>query len=132
MPCPLRLFNSYSLKWQHFIFDCMNYSVSNTSGLLYTLAIRVVCSFGITLRGMCKVTPYMEAATACHGISVICHTLQYYIIYIPWCSALIFTPSVVHKLIYSSTPVPMPGLHIAIVMLLHWYYVCNNHTFCQG
>ena len=26
----------------------------------------------------------MEATTACHGISLINHTLQYYITYIPW------------------------------------------------
>ena len=45
----------------------------NVSRLLNALAIRVVNSFGIRLHGVCEVTPYMEAATACHGISLICH-----------------------------------------------------------
>ena len=33
------------------------------------LAIRVLYGFGIRLRGMCEVTPYMEATTASRGIS---------------------------------------------------------------
>jgi len=49
---------------------------------------------------MCEVTLYMEAATACHGISVIYHTLQCFITYIPWRGALIFTSSVLHIFIY--------------------------------
>ena len=68
----------------------------NTPPVLYALAIRVVYGFDTRLRGMCEVTPYMEATTACHCISIIYHTLQCYITYIPLCSALIFTSSVVH------------------------------------
>ena len=62
---PLRLFNSYSLRWQHFI---LYYTSSDSSPLLYTLAIRVVYGFGIRLHGMCEVTPYMEATTTSHNI----------------------------------------------------------------
>jgi len=29
MPCPLRPFNSYSLRWQHFIFDSLNHFSSH-------------------------------------------------------------------------------------------------------
>ena len=65
MPRPLRLY-SYSLKWQHFILALI---LVNTSGLIYALAIGVVYGFGIRLRGMCEVTPYMEATTASRGIS---------------------------------------------------------------
>ena len=48
------------------------------------LAIRVVYGFGISLRGTCEVTPCMEATTACHGISLIYHTV---FTYKPQCSA---------------------------------------------
>jgi len=65
----------------------------NTSGLLYVLAIRVVYGFVIRLRGMCEVTPYMEATTTCCGISVVA---VLYRLYIPQRGALIFTSSVIH------------------------------------
>ena len=47
--------------------------VVNACPLLYVLAIRVVYGFGIRLRGMCEVTPCMEATTASRGISLIYH-----------------------------------------------------------
>jgi len=52
---------------------------------------------------MCKVTPYTESTTACHGvhISLIYHALQCYITYIPRCGALIFTSSVVCAIFFS-------------------------------
>ena len=52
--------------------------------------------FDTRLHKMCGVTPYMEVTTAWCGISLIHHALQGYITYIPRCSALIFTSSVVH------------------------------------
>jgi len=56
----------------------------NTSPLLYAFAIKVVYGFGIGLRGICEVTPYMEATTACRGILLMYYTYQCYITYIPW------------------------------------------------
>jgi len=36
----------------------------------YVLAIRVLYGFVIRIHGMCEVTPYMEATTACCGMSL--------------------------------------------------------------
>ena len=95
MAHPLRLFNQggYTSSFIALIF--LAQMLVNTCLLLYALETRVVYGFGIRLRGMCEVTPYMEATTASKGISVIYHTLQCYISYIPRRSALIFTSSVV-------------------------------------
>ena len=93
MPHSLTLFIQGGNTWSSMFLAQM---LVNISPVLYALAIRVVYGFGIRLRGMCKVTPYMETTTACCGISVIYHTLQCYITYIPQRGALIFTSSVVH------------------------------------
>ena len=82
MAHPLRLFNQggYTSSFIASIF--LAQMLVNTCPLLYALEIRVVYGFSIRLRGMCEVTPYMEAITASRGISVIYHTLQCYIRFI--------------------------------------------------
>ena len=97
MARPLRLLNQggYTSSFIASIF--LAQMLVNTCPLLYAFEIKVAYSFGIRLRGMCEVTPYMEVTTASWGISVIYHTLQCYISYIPQRGTLIFTSSVVHK-----------------------------------
>ena len=72
MPHPLRLLyqggNTSSFIASMFLVEML----VNTSPVLYVL---VGYSFGIRLRGMCEVTPYMEATTARRGISLIYHAL---------------------------------------------------------
>ena len=97
MAHPLWLFNQggYTSLFIASIF--LTQMLVNSCPLLYALEIRVVYGFGIRLRRMCEVTPYMEATTASWGISVIYHTLQCCISYIPRHGTLIFTSSVVHN-----------------------------------
>ena len=67
------------------------------------LAIRVAYGIGIRLHGMCEVTPYMEATTACRGISLIYHTLQCYITYTTWCNAFDLYHKCGYRTLYYAT-----------------------------
>ena len=101
MARPLRLFNQggYTYRSLHRSFLLRYWLI--LVHYYVCLKLELFYGFDIRLHEMCEVTPYMEATTAYQGISVIYHTLQSYISYIPRCSALIFTSSVYIYLSYS-------------------------------
>jgi len=100
MPRPLGLFNRGDNTLSFIALMFLVQMLVVTFPVRYALEIRAVYGFGIRLHGMCEVTPYMKATIACRDISLIYHTLQCYITYIPWHGALIFTSIVVHSIIY--------------------------------
>jgi len=60
--------------------------------------------------GMCEVTLYIEATTACRGILLIYHTLQCYHLYTTLCSAI--------SLIYHGMALLIPTSSVLYVILI--------------